>query len=825
MNVGGHGTMTEARRSRRLVCWCFAAVVLWPGCCAMAGELFPRDRVLLPFTPAAMAQGPSALRFNPSALGSDPEFALDYYHTYSDSSFHGNDALYAALRGIGVAIEWYGADRTPAGHSYTIGLATSAERALALGSSYQWRSSDDPVQDKSHFWSHGLWWRPNNRLALAVVVDNYNRMKVHGERSDARFAYSAAWRFLDRRLTVGGDWYQQTSEALFDGTYRVGAAWEVTDGLTLYADVGRDRSYSLGGRLNLTSFLTGSHATFDRHDGWRGGVACAGIRSQRQRPLVHVRREVVHLDLTGAIPDRRPPRLLFGRTPYTTWDWIDMLGKAETDPSIRAVVLRIQDPELGWARRRELRQALARVRAAGKFTVAYCDGNITNSEYYLATAADRIVVPPVSTVDLVGLKSEVVFATRLLGKLGIVADLEHVGEYKTASDLLTRTDMSPAHREALNALLDDLDSCWVAEMAQSRGVSSERVRAWIDHGPYVSVDARGAGLIDEVIYADRLDSLVRACAGPVWGHVTQAQLAGRHYATSAWTHPRVAVVFASGSMVEGVDGTAPLWGDVMGERTIVQAIRRAAADRRVKAIVLRIDSGGGSIFAADAIWREVAQARAKKPVVVSLADVAASGGYYIACAADSIFAQPNTITGSIGVIAGKLDLSGLYDKAGLDREVLTRGPYAAMYSAGRAFDSTERVVVRDQMLRAYGRFVSIVAAGRHLAEDSVDAIGQGRVWSGTAACGRGLVDRHADLREVIAVAARMGRIESGDAIGIQLLPRPEWRLFDAGPLAQTNGLGSMGGFLRSALGSFPLTSWIASDANVRYELPYSITVR
>jgi len=799
--------------------------ICWPQP-AVAGDLFPRDRVVFPFTPAAMAEGPAALRFNPAALGADPNFALNYYHAYSDSSLKGNDAVYAALRGIGFAVEWYGRGGTSAGHAYTIGAATPSGQPLSWGSSYEWRSSDDPVQNKSHFWSHGLWWRPNNRVALAAVVDNYNRMKVRGERSDARFVYSGALRLLDGRLAIGGDWYQRTSQRLFDGAYRVAVAWEVTDGLTLYSDLDEDRRYSVGGRVDLTNLFTGSHAAFNRHSNFQGGVAYAGIHTTRRRPLINVRREVVRLDLSGEIPDRRPPRFLFGHTPATTWDWINLLEKARIDPAIRAVVVHIQDPQLGWARRAELRRALARVRAAGKYTVAYCDGSISNGEYYLATAADRIVIPPVSTVDLVGLKSEVVFATRLLGKLGITADLEHIGEYKSASDLLTRTEMSPAHRLALDALLNDLDSCWIKDMAESRGVSADRIRGWIDHGPYVSVDARAAGLADDVAYADQLDSIVRSAVGPIWGHVDQKELAHRSYEHRTWVWPQIAVIFAAGSITEGADGDAPLWGDVMGAQTVSRAIRRARTDRRVKAIVMRINSGGGSMFASDQIWHEVAQTVGKKPIIVSFADVAASGGFYIACAADSIFALPNTITGSIGVIAGKLDLSELYGKVGLDREVLTRGRYADMYGSGRAFDSTERAVVKEQMMLAYERFTALVADGRRLPLDSVNAIGQGRVWSGTAAKARGLVDRFADLHETIDVAARMAGVRPGDDIEVLALPEPRWQLLDTGPLAGATMTGSLGQLLRTTLGAFPLTSWMAGDdGGPRYELPYLITVR
>ncbi|MBI3872469.1 MAG: signal peptide peptidase SppA [candidate division Zixibacteria bacterium] len=776
-----------------------------------------------------MAEGPGVLRFNPAALGNDQNFGLNYYHTYTDSSLKGDHALYASLRGLGAGVEWLGALGGEAhGRAYTLGFGTSPDHPVRLGSSYQWRSSDDPVQDKSHFWSHGILWRPNNTVSLAAVVDNFNRMHLDGAKSDREFVYSAAVRVFNDHLTVGGDWYQRTSQNLGDGSYRVAASYEVTHGLTLAADIDQQENYFLGARFDLSTWFSGSQTSFDHGSHYRGGIFYSGIHNTRRSPLVSVRHEVAHLDLKGEIPDRRPPMSLFGPTPLTTYDWITLLDKAERDPEIKSVVLHINDPHLGWARLQELRQGLTRVRRAGKMTIAYIEGNASNGEYYLASAADRIVVPPVSTVDVVGLHSEVTFATRLLGKLGIKADLEHVGEYKSASDLVTRTEMSPAHREAVGALLDDLDRQWVGQIAQARDVPEARVREWIDHGPYISIDAKAAGLVDAVAYPDEVDRMARDQAGPIHANVNSRQLAQRRYQPHGWaTPPQVAVIFAAGSIESGNDGQYPLIGEVMGSATVSQAIRRARKDRKVKAVVLRIDSGGGSVLAADEIWHEVNLTVGKKPLVVSFADVAASGGYYIACAADSIFALPGTITGSIGVISGKLAAGDLYQKVGLDKEVLTRGRFADMYGSTRPFNDAERAVVRDQITRAYQHFVDLVAQGRRLSPDSVDAIAQGRVWSGIAAQARGLVDRFADLHETIEVAARMARIKKGAEVKVEILPEQRWRLLDAGPLnllATSAPLAGPAHLLRQALGAIGVLP-PAGDDDAAYAMPYQITIQ
>lgn len=792
---------------------------------AFGGELFPRDQMLFPFSPAAMADGPAGLRYNPAAISTDPEFALNYYHSYSDSSFKGDNAIYTAMRGVGFAVEWLGSGAAVDGKSYTLGFGTSGQKSFSVGSAYQWRSSDDPVQNKSHFWSHGFMWRPNDIVSIAGVVQNYNRMRTPNGKSDAEFVYSAAVRMLKGRLLVGGDWYQSTSQRLKDGTYRLATSFEVTNGLTLYGDFDENESYFLGARFNMTSWFLGNHSAFDSERSYSGGVAYVGMHKTRRKPIVGFARDIASIEITGDIPDRRPARNFFGPTTPTTFDYLSALEKARIDPDIRGVVVRINNPNLGWARREELRRAVLRMREAGKPTVAILDGMVSNGEYYLATAADRIICSPVSTVDVIGLRSEVTFAKRLLDKLGIVADLEHIGEYKNASDLLTRTEMSPAHREALTALLNDLDNQWVEELARGRNVTTADVRSWIEHGPYVSVDAHSAGLIDTVAYADEVDGIVRRLAGSFWRQVGMRELNDRTYARNGWSEPaQVAVVFAEGGIQEGHDRSELFGGDIMGSATISRAIRSARDDYRVKALVLRINSGGGSVVASDEIWREVERTSGKKPIIVSFGDVAASGGYYIACAADSIFAMPNTITGSIGIINGKLDLSGLYDKIGLDKETITLGKYADIYGSDGGFNDDERAVIRSQMLRAYSRFVDLVAAGRTLTPDSVDAIGQGRVWSGTAARERGLVDRYADLHECITIAARMAGVEAGDDVDVVVLPERKWQLFDFGSMGLAGAL-IPGGAVEEIVAAVLAKTGIApGSSEPTFELPYTVTI-
>ncbi len=434
-------------------------------------------------------------------------------------------------------------------------------------------------------------------------------------------------------------------------------------------------------------------------------------------------------------------------------------------------MLRLGRLEVGWAKLAELREAIRQIQAAGKPVVVYFTAAPGDGTYYLASAADWLVCPPVSLVGLDGLRSEATFYTSAMEKLGVEAEFERVGKYKSAVEPFTRTSLSEPAKQAREAVLDDIFAELVEKIADGRQLAEDRVREIIDGGPYVSSEAREAGLIDQIAYEDELSSIVNEHIGRRLRHVGLSSLLRRKYRRYTWgPAPEVAIVFAEGTMASGVDRRDFVLGEVLGDRTTVAAIRRARNDRDVKAIVLRIDSPGGSGIASDIIWREVKRTVGVKPIVVSMSDVAASGGYYIACPADSIFASAATITGSIGVYYGKVSLAGLYEKTGIDKEVLTRGKNAGMYSANRPFTENERAILRRQVGMFYDNFIKIVAEGRGKTPEEIDRVARGRVWTGKAAYERGLVDKLGGLPDAIRAAAEMADIADRN-YEIKIFPR------------------------------------------------------
>jgi protease-4 len=437
-------------------------------------------------------------------------------------------------------------------------------------------------------------------------------------------------------------------------------------------------------------------------------------------------------------------------------------------------LLRLGNLRVGWARLAELRAAVQRVRSSGKAVVVYFTSAPSDGEYYLASAADWIVCPPVSLINLDGLRAEATFYKGLMDKLGIEFEYERVGKYKSAVEQYSRKSLSEPAREVREVLLDNIFIELTEAIAKSRGLSLEQVRELIDTGPFASVEARDAGLVDQIAYEDELDNIVRDKIVRRARRVGLQELAKRKYHRDTWGPiPKVAVVCAAGTILPGVDRDDLIVGEVLGARTVAAAIREARNDREVKAIVLRINSPGGSGIASDIIRREVGRTRGIKPMVVSMSDVAASGGYYIACPADSIFASPTTITGSIGVYYGKVNLMGLYDKLGIDKDVATRGAHADMYSPHKLFDDDEREVLRRQMDMFYDNFINIAAEGRGVSPEQIDNIAQGRVWTGKSAKEIGLIDEFGGLPRAIAAAAQMAGIENKH-YEIKILPRAKW---------------------------------------------------
>lgn len=494
------------------------------------------------------------------------------------------------------------------------------------------------------------------------------------------------------------------------------------------------------------------------------------------------RNSLLVLNLTGPLMEEAPSgwkeKLLMGDV-LTTRDILTSLEKAKKDNRIRGLLVTAMGAQIGFAQAQDIRQAIKDF-AAKKPVYGFIEDGDT-LEYYVCSAAPKIYMAPAGEggITLVGLRAEVPFFKGTLDKLGIEAQMDHIGDFKSASDIWTRQDMSEAVRENTNWLLDSLYDRITADIAKDRGISQEKVKQLVDRAPLIRNESLDGGLVNGLKYRDELDDLIKR-------DLKMDEI--RRISVLEYKQPtfwesgkgagnKIAIIFATGTITPG-ESAKGYEENYMGSSTIIQAIREAKKDKSVKAILLRVDSPGGSAVASDLIWREVVIARKDKPVVVSMGDVAASGGYYIAMGANKIFAEPSTITGSIGVIFGKFYMKGLYDKIGFTKEVIKRGEHADLFSEYVPFDQSEWDVIHKQMWSVYSTFTEKAAQGRHKTQEQIDAIGRGRVWTGEQALKIGLVDALGGMNEAIRSAKQLAKMKDTDEVGFSIYPAKKQSLFD-----------------------------------------------
>jgi len=446
---------------------------------------------------------------------------------------------------------------------------------------------------------------------------------------------------------------------------------------------------------------------------------------------------------------------------------IEAIRNAKADARVKTLVIVPQSAGALWAQLQEVRAALDDFRASGKPITAFLEYGGAG-EYYLASAADRIVLMPAGQLDVTGLAFYEVFFRSALDKIGVYPDLLHIGEYKTASNTFTEKSFTAAHREMTRSLNRDWYDELVRGIAKGRKISEDAARAAMDKGPYLAADALKAGLVDELAYEDQLDD-----KAPIQG---TRRLDGDQYFDRATTPyqpgaDRIALIYAVGTITSGKSGDGA--GTVLGSESFAEWMRRVRGDSTIRAVVVRVDSPGGSAIASEVMWRELKLTQDVKPVVVSMGDVAASGGYYIAAPADTIVAQPGTLTGSIGVVTGKYVLQGTLDKIGVGTGTVSEGRFADIYSPFKPFTPDERARIEEQMQATYELFLARVAEGRHQTAAKIDAVAKGRVWTGRQAREVGLVDELGGLDDAIRIAKQRAKLDVRK--GTELVVYPQKR--------------------------------------------------
>lgn len=724
------------------------------------------ERPLLPAVSLSGDDGALTLWRNPGSLSLDPD--QSYYLGLSQEegtglsettrfagALHGGPlATGVSYRSGGGALDWW---------TLSTGLGLQAGRSFGIGTQIGWQL---PEGAGNNFvtWDLGATWRPLRWLGMGVVAQNlFSTSGALGV--DERVGGGLVLRPLGDRLFLAADLLLPTAgdPSLTDALVQGSARLKATEGLVL-------RGYGdSSGQVGLAAevyFGAGGVGGFYRTGLDADNPAPAGLlygtSAEGDQRLVGSARRVVELELDGPYP-YNPPVGLFARQSETYLHLLQRVEAAVRDDDVRGFVLHLDRTPFSLAQIEELRGLMLEAREAGKPVVAYLDQASSNGAYLLATSADRIYMHPAGDLELIGLSAEMLFLRGTLDLLGVEPTVAKRSEYKSAPEMFTRTGSSEANRAQTEALLDDLSGAWAEGIAAGRGKELARVWELVDDGPYPAARAEELGLVDGVAYPDEVEERFEDLFVADYQLSDDYGLEDEH---TGWRPRReIAVVNVTGTIVPGQSATPGLFGGgfLAGSETIERQLRAARRSDSVKAIVLRVDSPGGSSFASDEIWHAVDRLRdSGKPVVVSMGGAAASGGYYVSAGADAIFANPSTITGSIGVYAGPLfSLGGFFDKIGVESEIYARGRRAAMYSLSKPMDEVEFAALDRMVGETYAQFKEKVGEGRDLEPEAVEEVARGRVWSGTAALDRALVDQLGGFPQAVAHARQLAEIPEG----------------------------------------------------------------
>ncbi len=725
---------------------------------ALAGaQNVPIPEEVFRYVPAATVFGPEATWVNPSALGRFKPSALEVMADLENGSFARNWGAVTTNAGIGLGLRSIHVPNGDDLREYIIAGGIPLGEMISIGGSYRhFPKGPDPYNER-HYWNLSLTNRGTGPLAFAGVWSNLNRSEDDGEKTDIQQRYSIAYRPQGNVLTLAVDALSATVRDPDDWTYVYHAELTPMKGIFVEGFLDSESNFEIGLRVNLLNYFVGSQSHFDDGADHRLTHFYVGRTAARQESLLKERGKRVQIGMTGR-PAENPVQPVFGRGRLSYADLILGLYRAAEDPTIAEMILTLDNVRLSLAQAQELRDAMQLFRSQNKTIVCHV-ANPTNISYYLATAADSILMPPVSQLELIGLRAELTFYAGTMDKLGIEADMMRIGEYKTAAEAFTRESASEENRAMTNRLLDDLYEQFVDGIAEGRGISTDSVRAIINRGPFTSEEALALGLVDGLSYRDRMvdDKFLRRMP-----EISFSRYRADTLLNDGWPRlPEIAVVVAEGEIAGAPIDRDP-WDqdeDAVTPGLMKRAFQSVKMNPRARGVVFRVDSPGGWALAGEEIFHEARQVSQRLPMVVSMSGLAASGGYYISMAAKRLFADPATITGSIGIYGGKPVLAGLYEKINLGKELYTRGDHAGMMTWTRPFTDDERERYFDQLRAFYNHFISLVGENRGLETDSVDNIGRGRVWTGREALANGLVDSLGGLREAITYTAEAAGLD------------------------------------------------------------------
>jgi protease IV len=705
---------------------------------------------------------------NPAGLAQWSSMGLLYAHTFTDSSYKGDDGAMISSKGTFFGVEWLNHTSGLFRRKYTLAMGDKVFPNLYIGLSYSWFSSGSAIYHKVRDWKIGVIYRPHPAVSMGLVADRINEPKFSVFKQKRLYTPGLAIRPFGDKFTMSSDarWLEGDELTKLKSNVRLTAG--SFHGVSFLGEYRSEGEWRLGMTFDFQTTRVGSQGKLRNEKDWAGGTYSMEVGMVRFGETVPVENRRGMLTLNDKITEETRKSSIFGGNQRSFFSVIDALHKGADDPRIKELIVRFDGIKMDFASAQELRSAISTFRANNKKVTAFMSvaGNL---DYYVASAADEIYMDPTGLLELKGLAINARFYKGTMDKLGIHAQFVHTGPHKTYGDAYSETTLTDAAREQIDWLLDDLYSQFVDGISTGRHILPEKVKAFIDDGPYSSQRAYKVGLVDGLKHFDEIVE-----DNPVKAFMSQVDLVSFYTIKDynpRWSEPKkIAVVYANGSIVQGQNGSSLIDGKTVGDETLARTLKKLRYDNTIKAIVLRVNSPGGDVFASENIYRQLELLKGKKPLVVSMGGVAASGGYYISCPGDEIMASPGTITGSIGVVMGKMDLSQLYSKIGINNETVKRGQRADIRSTNRPATDDEMSLIDTMLWEFYDDFLNKVGTWRKLDVDSIDAIGQGRVWTGRQALQRGLVDTYGGLWEAVEQARQKAKIDPDDELQIESYP-------------------------------------------------------
>lgn len=748
----------------------------------------PSRGVTLPDRSLSAQDDAASVEVNPAGLGFMEGAELRYTFELGTRSqdLTGDDAhaIFAALGfggfGVGFAAQWL---LHPAlGPNYehyrkfTLASALTLSDSLSLGLGLNLFGSDTNQRlDELAAWDLGLQWRPSSLFAMSLAMRDANAPFLSPARALPRqLAAGLTLRGLDGRLMLD----QELDRILGDQPlrYLTRLAIEPLDGIRLFGraavDVTTDGidaiSLTTGLELSLGSLGLASAAHLTRPESatrFAGQSHSVWFAPGKQRGMLDsfTGDQWYIVEIGSNLSEFNGGGLLGGGGGSSLLELMFDLDAMIEDDDVTGVVLNLNGPSLGYAQLWELRRLVAQLRERGKTVVALVQQSDLRS-LYLASAADKIWITPSSTFEPLGLSIELLSYKGALNKLGVQAEFLRVRDYKTAPESFVNDAPSKESLEQTNAYLDALMAELSSAITAGRKKQPEQLAVLLDSSPLLPLQAQELGWVDAILYPDEVEDRLREELDMSGSLAKRYQ---RRAATSEyrWSQPpEIAVLVLAGTIITGSSGSSPLEGGLLaGSDTMIKTLDALRRDPNVKAVVVRIDSPGGSALASDLIFRELRRVAEKKPVLATMGNVAASGGYYVAAGADEIWASPNTLTGSIGIFAGKFSLNQLADTLGLQSTLITRGKLASGLSIWQPFTPEQRDALARGLIYLYKLFLQQAASTRPLTEDEIDRVAQGHIWSGTAARAHKLVDHEGGVLDAIRRAEQLAGLDPREA--------------------------------------------------------------